>query len=233
MSAPPTPTPTRPQPNQIAFLTERQSKCKQHRKCWPDCKLWNTSTSCKMDYKIRRLTNFSKAIRFSSHRGKPSIRILSEVAELMAFLIKPIVISDGTICPSFITFCISSLEQKSHKQNILNKRKMQRSANNIVIFFSYFWLYWYNKLTVILGSSLGMMFKEDGMVYFKFEMERIDQKQYPFSVCEDISSLRSSPALRWANLNSDAIFSHCVPFPLPGPPLKDHQKEVTSAKWGN
>jgi hypothetical protein len=49
---------------------------------------------------------------------------LSEEAEFMAFLIKPIVISDGTILPSFITFCISSLKQHMHNLMLLHKKKI-------------------------------------------------------------------------------------------------------------
>lgn len=51
---------------------------------------------------------------------------------------------------------------------------------------------------------------------------------YPFSLLEDISSLNRSPALRCANLKVSAIFTHWVPFPLPGPP---GTRKITSASY--
>uniref|UniRef100_A0A0A9ANS1 Uncharacterized protein n=1 Tax=Arundo donax TaxID=35708 RepID=A0A0A9ANS1_ARUDO len=90
----------------------------------------------------------SKAILFSSHLGKPSIRTFLALLISIAFLISSTVISDGTILPSFIISRINS----------------------------------------------------------------------PFSLQDDISCRRRSPALKWANPKSEAILVHCVPFPLPGPP---------------
>lgn len=46
-------------------------------------------------------------------------------------------------------------------------------------------------------------------------------KYYPYSLFESISLLNKSPALRCVNPNVCAIFIHCVPFPLPGPPEKE------------
>ena len=40
---------------------------------------------------------------------------------------------------------------------------------------------------------------------------------YPFLLLEDISFPNRSPALKCVNPKVSAIFTHCVPFPLPGP----------------
>lgn len=56
------------------------------------------------------LTTFSNAARFSSLRGKPSIRNLSFPFSCIAFCKSLIVTSDGTIFPSLIIFWIIVLQ---------------------------------------------------------------------------------------------------------------------------
>lgn len=53
-------------------------------------------------------TILSKAILFSSHLGKPSIRTLLALFISIAFLMSSTVISDGTILPSFMISRINS-----------------------------------------------------------------------------------------------------------------------------
>ena len=35
-----------------------------------------------------------------------------------------------------------------------------------------------------------------------------------------ISARKRSPALRWVNPKCSTMLAHCVPFPLPGPPMR-------------
>ena len=49
---------------------------------------------------------------------------------------------------------------------------------------------------------------------------------YPYSLFEAISLLRRSPALKCLNPKVSTIFSHCVPFPLPGPPMSKTKSQV-------
>lgn len=52
----------------------------------------------------------------------------------------------------------------------------------------------------------------------QFHSPKGTQFPYPFSLLDNISFLNRSPALRWVKPKVSAIFAHCVPFPLPGPP---------------
>lgn len=55
---------------------------------------------------------------------------------------------------------------------------------------------------------------------------------YPYSLFEAISLLRRSPALKCLNPKVSTIFSHCVPFPLPGPPMsKTKSQVINKAKY--
>jgi hypothetical protein len=47
----------------------------------------------------------------------------------------------------------------------------------------------------------------------------IEGKPYPFSEPDLISARKRSPALRWVNPKCSTMLAHCVPFPLPGPPM--------------
>lgn len=48
---------------------------------------------------------------------------------------------------------------------------------------------------------------------------------YPFSEPESISPLRRSPALKWVKPKCSTMYAHCVPFPLPGPPVHNNIKK--------
>jgi hypothetical protein len=49
--------------------------------------------------------------------------------------------------------------------------------------------------------------------------DHMTRHYYPFSLPDAISWRRMSPALKWVNPKSEAILVHCVPLPLPGPPI--------------
>lgn len=72
-------------------------------------------------------------------------------------------------------------------------------------------------------------------------MKTIKQKekillQYPFSEPDWISARRRSPALRCVKPKLSTILAHCVPFPLPGPPIMKKKidiEQLTEAKITN
>ena len=78
------------------------------------------------------LTILSKAILFSSHLGKPSIRTLLALLASIAFLMSSTVISDGTILPSLMMSTINSLKCKTMRSveamhwNSLHRKGIQR-----------------------------------------------------------------------------------------------------------